>query len=229
MLPGGRQQQHRDYRQASLRWRNPQLEAGAGTYGDSNARVDWGELTGSVVLMDGHAFAANQVNDALVLVKTGWPGVGVRYENQRVGTTDSNGYLLVPRINAWYPARYEIDALDLPANLTVATTEQRLAVRRQSGYLLNFPVQPLHAASIILHDSRGQPLPVSTQIIRPGRPTGYVGWDGLVWMETLSTNNPFEAITPDGERCHGRFVLPAGTSPTLTPYGPLTCSPGALP
>ncbi|MCK8339574.1 fimbrial biogenesis outer membrane usher protein, partial [Erwinia amylovora] len=90
----------------------------------------------SVILMDNSLFAANQVNDAVVLVKTDYPDIKVSYENQLMGETNSQGYLLVPRVSAWYPAKYEIKTLDLPADMTSSSVEQRFAVKRQSGYLL---------------------------------------------------------------------------------------------
>lgn len=218
------QSQSGDYRQASLRWRNQHIETAGGYYGDDNNATTWAELTGSLVVMDNQWFAANQVNDAFVLVKTGYPDVTVRYENQAMGKTNDKGYLLVPRINAWYPARYDIDTLDLPANMTVSGTEQRFAVKRQSGYLLNFPIEPLRAASVILHDQQGKPLPVSTQVMRPDHATEYVGWDGLVWMEKLATDNPFEALTPEGEHCRGTLHVQDGQPQSLKTYGPITCA-----
>ncbi|MGB9097751.1 fimbria/pilus outer membrane usher protein, partial [Erwinia sp.] len=162
-----------NYRQGSLSWRNANVETSAGFYGDKDYSTEWADLTGSVVLMDGSLFAANQVNDAFVLVKTDYPNIKVRYENQLMGQTDDDGYLLVPGISSYYPAKYDIDTLDLPADMTTSSVEQRFAVKRDSGYLLHFPVEPLRAASVILHDQNGQPLPVSTQIIRENQATEY--------------------------------------------------------
>lgn len=213
-----------NYRQGSLSWRNEKIETSGGFYGDDDNSTEWASVTGSVVLMDGGLFAANQVNDAFVLVKTDYPNVDVRYENQLMGRTDAKGYLLVPGISSYYPARYDIDTLDLPADMTASRVEQRFAVKRDSGYLLHFPVEPLRAASVILHDQNGEPLPVSTQIFREGQPTEYVGWDGITWMENLSTNNPFRATTPDGQACEATLSVPGGRPKSLETYGPITCA-----
>lgn len=218
-----------DYRQGSLRWRTQIMETSAGFYGDSDNTTQWADLAGALVVMDGGIFAANQVNDAFVLVKTGYPQVNVRYENQSMGKTDSQGYLLVPSISSYYPAKYDIDTLDLPADMTASRVEQRFAVKRQSGYLLNFPIEKLRAASVILQDQHGQPLPVSTQIQRPGEATEYVGWDGLSWLENLTSDNPIMAITPDGRRCQTRLVIRGGQPKALDTYGPLTCELPAQP
>ncbi|WP_345828945.1 fimbria/pilus outer membrane usher protein [Erwinia sp. HDF1-3R] len=213
-----------DFTQGSVSWRNDLIQTSAGFYGDSDYSTQFGDITGSLVFMDGSLFAANEVNDAFVLVKTDYPEVEVDYENQLMGKTNSKGYLLVPRVSSWYPAKYAINTLDLPVDMTTSSVEQRFAVKRQSGYLLHFPIVPLRAASVILLDQNGQPLPVSTQLIRQGQATEYVGWDGIAWMENLKPENPFRAETPDGRHCESVLKVPGGRPESLRTYGPLTCT-----
>ena len=222
----------RDYRQASLRYRNNKIDTSAGFYGDNDNTTQWADFTGSVVLMDNRVFAANDINDAFVVVKTDYPDVTVRYENQSMGRTDNQGYLLVPSISSYYGAKYDIDTLDLPADRTAPKVEQRFAVKRKSGYLLNFPVERLRAASVVLHDKQGQPLPISSQVLRPNQGTEYIGWDGIVWMENLSAENPIHVVTPDGRSCDTTLTIADGQPKALETYGPLTCdlpspSPGS--
>ncbi|MHC9059537.1 fimbria/pilus outer membrane usher protein [Pantoea sp. y20] len=212
-----------DYRQGSLRYRNNKIDTSAGFYGDNDNTTQWADFTGSVVLMDNRVFAANDINDAFVVVKTDYPDVTVRYENQTMGRTDKQGYLLVPSISSYYGAKYDIDTLDLPADRTAPKVEQRLAVKRKSGYLLNFPVERLRAASVVLHDSNHQPLPISSQVLRPNQATEYVGWDGIVWMEDLGANNPIHVVTPDGRSCDTQLAIADGQPKALETYGPLTC------
>ncbi|WP_271461012.1 fimbria/pilus outer membrane usher protein [Pantoea leporis] len=212
-----------DYRQASLRYRNNKIDTSAGFYGDNDNTTQWADFTGSVVLMDNRVFAANDINDAFVVVKTDYPDVTVRYENQTMGRTDKQGYLLVPSISSYYGAKYDIDTLDLPADRTAPKVEQRFAVKRKSGYLLNFPVERLRAASVVLHDSHHQPLPISSQVLRPNQATEYVGWDGIVWMEDLGANNPIHVVTPDGRSCDTQLAIADGQPKALETYGPLTC------
>ncbi|WP_205298917.1 fimbria/pilus outer membrane usher protein [Candidatus Pantoea communis] len=221
-----------DYRQASLRYRNNKIDTSAGFYGDNDNTTQWADFTGSLVLMDNRVFAANDINDAFVVVKTDYPDVTVRYENQAMGRTDNQGYLLVPSISSYYGAKYDIDTLDLPADRTAPKVEQRFAVKRKSGYLLNFPVERLRAASVVLQDKQGQPLPISSQVLRPNQGTEYIGWDGIVWMENLSAENPIHVVTPDGRSCDTTLTIADGQPKALETYGPLTCdlpppSPGS--
>lgn len=213
-----------DYRQGSLRYRNNKVDTSAGFYGDDDNLTQWADFSGALVLMDNRLFVANQINDVFVLVKTNYPDVNIRYENQSMGRTDKEGYLLVPSISSYYAAKYDIDTLDLPADMTSPRVEQRFAVKRQSGYLLNFPVEKLRSASVILHDSNGKPLPVSSQVLRAGQATEYVGWDGITWMENLEASNPILVTTPDGRSCRTELTIANGQPLALKTYGPLTCA-----
>ncbi len=217
------------YRQGNLRWRNQKMETSAGFYGDNGYSTEFADISGALVLMDNSVFAANQVTDAFVLVKTDYPDINVRFENQLMGKTDKNGYLLVPKVSSYYPAKYDIDTLDLPADMTTSSVEQRFSVKRQSGYLLHFPIERLRAASVLLHDQNGEPLPLSTQIDRPDQASTFVGWDGITWLENLTEHNPIHAQTPDGRTCDTELTVPGGRPKSLTTYGPLVCALPSLP
>nr|WP_202300802.1 fimbria/pilus outer membrane usher protein [Cedecea sulfonylureivorans] len=213
-----------DYQQATLGWRNNKVELQGGAYGQRNSYTQWGELTGSLVMMDGTLFAANRVNDAFVVVSTdGHRGVTVNYENQPMGTTDDDGYLLISGVSSYYPANYSINTLNLPADTALKNTEQRIALRRRSGYLLDFPVQQQWVASVVLHDEEGRPLPVSSQVYRRLQPPVPVGYDGIAYLEDLSDVNPLIVTMPDGKRCRTTLTLSTKSDHKLNTYGPLVC------
>ncbi|VFS30974.1 fimbrial biogenesis outer membrane usher protein [Enterobacter cancerogenus] len=184
----------------------------------------WGEAMGSLVLMDGELFAANKINDAFVVISTdGHPDVPVNYENQPVGKTNNNGYLLVSGVSAYYPASYSIDTLNLPADTRLKETERRIAIRRHSGYLVDFPMEQERVASVILHDARGQAIPVGSQVRRARRAVApVVGYDGIAWLENLSDVNALDVTLPDGKTLHrhvDRRREPATQAANLRPAG----------
>jgi len=198
-----------DYRQADVTWRRRAYQLQAGIYGSRDAETRWADLGGSAVLMDGEIFAGNRVDDAFVVVSTGgYAGIPVRYENQPVGYTGKGGRLLVPWSSAYYSAKYEIDPLNLPANIRSPRVEAHVMVRRGSGYLLEFPLTRSTAASVVLLDAQQQPLPLGASVrhIESGVTT-VVGWEGLVYLENIGEDNHLKVTLPDGGTCEVVFPL----------------------
>lgn len=211
------------YRQLGLSWRNRAVQLQGGLYGSSADYTRWADASGSLVWMDSDLFAANRVGDSFVLVSTdGQPDIPVRYENQLMGSTDAHGHLLVPWSSSYYPGKYEIDPLGLPAYLETPTVEQRVAVRARSGYRVRFPVRRIVAASIVLVDADGRPLPLGVQVSTDQGRQGYVGWDGIVYLEGLGKENEITASLPDGRSCTARFSLDTQAE-RVAQIGPLTC------
>jgi outer membrane usher protein len=196
----------------------------AGVYGSSDAQTRWADASGSLVWMGGDTFAANRINDAFVVVSTqGFAGIPVRYENQLVGETDRNGHLLVPWSSAYYRAKYEIDPLNLPLNVQSPNVEQRVSVRRGSGYLLEFPLRRVLAASVTLVDTRHQELPLGSLVVHEqSNQQAVVGWDGLVYLENLSAHNTLQVTLGEGRTCQARFEVNEQEQ-GVPLIGPLVC------
>lgn len=223
------QQKSADYQQATLGWRNNKVELQGGVYGQRNRYTQWGEASGAMVLMDNSVFAANQINDAFVVVSTdGQKDIAVNFENQAIGVTDDKGYLLISGVSSYYPATYSINTLNLPADTSIQNTERRIALRRQTGYLLTFPMEQTRAASVILHDDRGKALPVGSVVYRQGQAPAPVGYDGIAWLENLNDKNPLTVSMADGHRCKVTLELEKTGNHKLKTYGPLECRPEGL-
>ncbi|MBL8267266.1 fimbria/pilus outer membrane usher protein [Steroidobacter sp.] len=207
---------------ASLAWSGAyaRAEAGVATYGEQRTR--WADMRGSLLAMGSEVFAARQVSDAFVVVSTdGISGVPVRYENQLVGYTNRRGRLLVPWVTSHYAAKFSIDPVDLPLDVAVDDTEQRLVVKRRSGALLNFDTRRLSAVLLKLVDRVGVVLPVGSQALeKHSEQVGTVGYDGLVYFENLPAQVEVEVRRPDGSSCRVEAVLP---QPALAPLVPMTC------
>ncbi|WPM29183.1 fimbria/pilus outer membrane usher protein [Pseudomonas sp. P1B16] len=212
------------YRQADATWRLQSVQLQAGVYGSSGEMTRWADASGSLVWMDAGVFAANRIDDAFVVVSTnGYADVPVRYENQQIGRTDSNGHLLVPYSSGYYRGKYEIDPMDLPPDILAPEVEQRVAVRRGSGYLLEFPIKRVLAASIELVDSNQQVIKLGSRVTHgESGSQAVVGWDGLVYLENLSPHNRLQVALEGGGHCQVEFDLPesAGSIPLI---GPLVC------
>lgn len=203
--------------QADLMWRARVAEWHAGARRREGVDEFWAGGTGSLVFMGGAAFAAARVHDGFVVVSTGLEGVPVRFENQLVGTTDARGHLLVPWVTPFHEALYAIDPLGLPVDVEASLVEQRVAVRRGSGLLLDFPLRPTRSLGLTLRDIAGVPLPAGTLLRLDGERTSYVGWDGFAYVE--SPEGGLRAALPDGRECS----VDADDLIAATPGRELTC------
>lgn len=212
------------YRRADASWRDTQYEVRGGAYGTRSSHNGWAQLSGSLIGLDGQFYAANKVNDAFALVSTaGYADVPVRYENQYLGKTDSKGYFLIPSMTAWYPARIQIDPIDLPVDVKTPEVETQVAVRAGSGYLVDFKLEKLRAALLHLRDRDGTPLPRGSQVtdVRSGA-AGWVGWEGEVYLEDVRDSLRLNVVRAnDGKACQASAQLPA--TPGIARIGAATC------
>ncbi|ALJ15213.1 fimbria/pilus outer membrane usher protein [Sphingopyxis macrogoltabida] len=212
------------YLRGDVIWRTQPVQLRAGAYGRDDV-TGWFGASGSLVLMDGSLFAANRVSDAFAVVSTnGEPGIPVRYENQLIGTTNSKGQLLVPAASAYYPARYDIDTLDLPANVQTPVVSQRVAIAAGSGHVIRFPVAHMAAARATLRDAAGAVIPAGAAVTINGDRSTYVGWDGLLFIEQVAADNRIAVSLPDGTTCHAAFAADPKAD-AIIELGNVTCRP----
>jgi len=214
----------RPYLRGDVIWRTQPIQLRAGAYGRDDV-TGWFGASGSLVFMDGSLFAANRVSDAFAVVSTnGEPDVPVRYENQLIGTTNEKGQLLVPSASAYYPARYDIDTLDLPASVQAPVVSQRVAIAAGSGHIIRFPVSHMASARATLRDGAGAVIPAGAAVTINKSLSTYVGWDGLLFIEQVAADNRVEVSLPDGETCHAAFTADAKADDIIE-LGSLTCRP----
>ena len=198
------------------------VATGVNAFGDS--RFAYANATGGLVVMGGQPFAARRIDDAFAVVSTdGVAGVPVRLENRLIGTTDRNGMLLVVPIHAYQHNQLAIDPMQLPADVRIDRVNTRVTPSDRAGSLVTFGITPLRAASVLLVDAAGQPLPLGSRVRVNGQ-TGepaLVGFDGVVYLDTLELHNVLRVETPAGV-CHTRFEH-AKNSEGIPEIGPLRC------
>lgn len=185
-------------------WRTGPVELRTGAYGAGDV-TGWFGASGSIVYLDGSLFAANRVADSFAVVSTGAADIPVRYENQFVGTTDGDGKLLIPAASPWYAAKYEIDPLDLPANVDVPVVEQRAAVPTGGGHVVRFAVTVTSPARAILKDKGGLVIPAGSRAdisVGSAMTDAIVGWDGILFIDALGAGPEAVSIRlGDGRQC----------------------------
>lgn len=174
--------------------------------------------------MDGAVYFSRPVTDAFALISTdGYAGVPVSFENQYVGDTDSSGHLLIPSVSSWYPAHFEINPVNLPADVKVPVAKTEAAIRDRSGLLLRFPVEKQRSAVFSALDASGRPIVPGSQVRADGRDVAWVGREGEVYLETLPANSLISVIPANGEPACRITLGPVPAQAGIFRLGPLTC------
>ena len=186
----------------------------------------YGGASGSIIAMGDGIFASRRIDDAFAVVSTeGVPNVPVRLENRKVGDTNSQGLLLVPSLLSYQDNRISIDPTNLPLNTHIDQVKLDAVPRRGSGLNVVFGLEHIQAASITLHEPDGKavPLGVPVYLNQSGKPNGWVGYDGQIYLEGLKDQNDL-VLKDDHFHCTAHFDFKA-VPDTLPEIGPLTCTP----
>ena len=200
------------------------VQAGVSVNDDSYATYASG--TGSLVMMGGGLFPTRQINSSFAVVSTdGIANVPVLLQNSPIGTTNSQGLLLVSPLNAYQSNKIGIDPIDLPADLRIDKVNIEATPTDRAGTLINFAITPVRSASVILIDSSNQPLPLGSQVrqlTNMAVPPTIIGFDGEVYLDTLDEHNALEIINPSGDICTVSFDYQK-QGDEIPLLGPLIC------
>lgn len=208
---------------ASADWRGKKFQAGVGVATRDNEQYYRGNLSGAMVYMDEQLLFGNRVADAFALVSTpDLSNVPVLFENQLVGNTDDNGKLLVTGLSSYNPIRIAVDAGTLPLNVSLKAEQKEVMAASLHGVKVDFDIQPLRGAVVVLVDSEGQFLKVGLPVRSlSGGKDAFVGWDGRTYLEALQAVNRIEVGEGD-TRCRAEFRFEYQPD-TLRTIGPIIC------
>ncbi|OXI48612.1 fimbria/pilus outer membrane usher protein [Burkholderia aenigmatica] len=212
------------YRQAQLRYLGHAGEVIAAAQNIDRQTGASLDVSGALVFMDRSVQLSRRIDDGFALVSTdGVAGIPVLHENRVIGTTDRAGHLLVPDLNAYQNNQIAIDSMKLPADARIARTSMTVVPQAQSGVVAHFGVSRYRAASVILRDTAGRPLPAGAHVhhAESGADT-IVGFDGLTFIDGLKEDNHL-VIDYGTQRCVAEFAFTAPGNGTLPTIGPLTC------
>lgn len=197
-------------------------DAGVYAYGDSG--YAYARASGALVAMGGRVFAARHVDASFAVVSTdGITDVPVQLENRPIGRTDAHGMLLVTPLNAYQNNKLSIDPMNLPSSVRIDRVNTIAIPQDRAGTLVRFGITPVRAASVIIVDASGTPVPVGSRALVRGHDAepALVGFDGVAWFDALDIDNVVDVDT-GSTRCsvHFAFVADGEAIPQI---GPLTC------
>jgi outer membrane usher protein len=185
--------------------------------------------TGGIVLIGGRPFLTRPVQDSYALIRV--PGVGGVHgtmSNQVVGTTNSDGDLLIPNLLHYYGNRVGIDDKDIPLDHDIGATEKTIAPPYRGGVIVAFPVRRVQsvAGSIAIDKGGAAVSPAYGQIVvtvgerRVISPLDEVG---NFYLEDLAPGSyPAEVQYAEGA-CNFPLVVPAGSA-ALVDVGAVKCT-----
>ena len=206
-----------------------QVQTGFGRY---EAQVDQVGATtlgavrasGALVTAGSRVFATRPVEEAYALVRVGVPGVTTYLENQEVGTTDSQGDLLVPALLARYSNRLSIRPSDVPMDHEVGVTEHRVAPMHKGAAVVRFDVTPIRAVSGRLRlDGAGVPARGELVLREDGSERrAATDGEGRFFLEGARPGVREALVHWRGGTCSVTLVVPE--SPGVHDLGEATCS-----
>ena len=197
-------------------------DGGFYAYGDSG--YAYARASGALVAMGGRVFAARHVDASFAVVSTdGIADVPVQLENRPIGRTDAHGMLLVTPLNAYQNNKLSIDPMNLPSSVRIDRVDTIATPPDRAGTLVRFGITPVRAASVIIVDAEGAPVPVGSHARLRGH-TGdavLVGFDGMAWFDALDADNIVDVDTGSAHcSVHFAYVADGEGVPQI---GPLTC------
>ena len=196
----------------------------AGVYAIGGSYTGYAGTSGALVWMDGDVFATRHIYNGFAVVSTdGIAHVPVQLENNPIGSTDSKGLLLVSPLNAYQNNKLSIDPMNLPADMRIAQVDTIATPTDRAGTLVKFDIATVHAASLILVDGAGKPLPLGSEVRMHGQKgeAALVGFDGAVYLDMLDEHNLLDVQTPAGS-CRVRFDFHK-QGHGIPQIGPLPC------
>jgi outer membrane usher protein len=180
------------------------------------------EVSGAVATMASDVFFSNRINDAFAVVDAGAPGVAVAYENRPVGTTDSQGKLLVPGLRSYQKNRISIDPSNLPVDAEVANTRRTVTPADRAGVLVTMKHHKnLMAAVVTFVRPDGAFVPAGAWGRHEGGGEFIVGYDGQSFIKDLASINHV-SIESNGTACRVSFPFKPVPGKQVK-IGPLTC------
>ncbi len=179
-------------------------------------------VTGAVATMGGDVFFSDRIDDAFAVVDAGAPGVAVAAENQPIGTTDSQGLMLVPTLRSYQKNRLSIDPSSLPADAEIGATERIVTPADRAGTMVSFNVHhDSTAALVIFSRPDGSAIPAGAAGRLQGGSEFVVGYDGQAFIKGLAVTNHVD-IDLGGVTCHASFGFTPRRGAQVR-IGPVAC------
>ena len=223
------------YRLAAQRGTNAQSQGeldyqnNVGTY-DIQAQHSTGQtlyqagINGAVGYLGGDFFASRQLTDSFAVVDVpDQANVDIYAQNQVVGRTNSSGYAVIPRLNAYQNNPIGFDPRNLPLDTDISTSTMNVVPYYRSGLLAQFSVKAVRGVTFTLKLKSGEAVPAGALIEVPGQAQTFpVGYDGETYVTGLGGRVQLKASWGDTS-CAFTVTVPTDSKDPIPDLGVYTC------
>ena len=186
-----------------------------------------GRLTamGSLVVLEGHAFASRKLQGSYALVEVrGYPDVGVLVHGSPKTRTNENGLALVSGLLPFQGNAIRLDPNDVPLSAELDSIEQTAVPAWRGATSVRFPVRTWRAAVLRFVLDDGQPVPAGAKVELEGDDKAFfTARRGEAFVSGLARHNRLRLRWSEGA-CEVTVELPAGPPNDLPRLGPFACS-----
>jgi outer membrane usher protein len=212
-----------NHRGATVRYLAPfaTLEGAVSQFGGDVRATAYAE--GAVVAMGGGVFTSRRIDDSFAVVRGAGVDTPVLSNTIVVTRTDESGRALVPFLSSFQENVVSIDPAELPVDLKPARTEAVVVPGDRAGVVIEFGVEQIAAAIVILVDAAGMPLPIGSVVVfEESAEPAVVGFDGRAYLTGLSAHNRIRVRREEGTDCWASFDF-VPVEGQQVQIGPLTC------
>ena len=180
-------------------------------------------LSGGIAVMGAGAFASRRIDSSFAIARVGdQPDVRVYRENQLVGRTNADGYVILPGLRAYEDNQIRIEQADLPLDVAIESMNMKAVPAFRSGMLLDFPIERSRGALLTVLLENGDPLPSLARVTVEGQTESFpTGLRGEVYISRLADQNRLRATWPGGS-CELDVAYAPNADP-LPRLGPFEC------
>ena len=181
------------------------------------------QTRGSIARFNKAWFATREISEGFALVDAGgYPDVRVYLENRAIGTTRSDGMLLVPRLRPYEQNQLRIESGDIPITARIANPAMSIVPYYRSGVLASFGVEESRSVMLQAVFADGQPVPEGARARVGNGPFDIpLGLNGAVFLQDFAQGDRVEVMV-DGSRCE--LALPDMTAqPEFARLGTVQC------
>ncbi len=150
-----------------------------------------GGVSGSIVFLNSKLYPSQKTFDSFALVQIpDFSNVRIYRDNQEVGTTNSEGDLLVSNLRSYNKHLFKAELKDLPLSAAIEQAEEPTIPPYKSGVIVKLAIKKSSALFFKIKTEDGEYVPAGAVIqIAPGEKVYLVGFDGEVYIEPIPNQN----------------------------------------